>query len=578
MKHSIKSTLFIFLSIEILVIILLFKSVRINYLFMGNEEILSNNFFQIITHDSIILFFILLSSYLSYLKITPYLISILFRIITLCIFTLYVIDIFILENFATHIIIYDVFKYINYLPSYLNQHYILNIFTILSALILFFIIYLFIFKKFIITSFFHHSIFLFFLSISLITYTFANNGRYVHSWIFKNFIEYNYQILSQSRNYSEEFKKNIVIDDKIECKTSIQNNKNIIILMVESLSSYQSNFFSGLNNWTPFLDTLAKENISFTNFHANGFMTEDAEISLITGHLPIYAPEIFSDGGGVSFNGFYNIKESLPNILNSKGYNTEFITSADLDFSNTRTWTKSIGFKYIEGSLHSFYKNKKRFHFDAVEDKYLYHRVLNRIDKQSSKYFMFIKTVSSHIPFINPENGKNSEKETIKYVDKQIQFFYEKLKNKNFFKNGLLIIVGDHYPLKPLKKEEIKLFGTYKAHTYVPMVLIENKKKLNINSQFQQTDVFNSIKNYVSGQSCSSDWVGDFLVSKPLSPKYIYHRRGDNRGIISIFENNKVYNIKLNGDKTAIINQDKEIPNIINKINYERIQRQKNSQ
>ena len=56
---------------------------------------------------------------------------------------------------------------------------------------------------------------------------------------------------------------------------------------------------------------------------------------------------------------------------------------------------------------------------------------------------------------------------------------------------------------------------------------------------------------------------------------YILHRRGDRRGIISVFKDNKTYNVKLDGDNTKILNpkglSKKEIKTIINKINYERI-------
>ncbi len=151
--------------------------------------------------------------------------------------------------------------------------------------------------------------------------------------------------------------------------------------MVESLASYQSSFFSGIKDWTPNIDKIAKNNISLSNFYANGFVTEDAEVAIITGQLPIYAPNAYSTGGGVSFDGFYNIEESLPNILKKYNYNNEFITSSDLLFSNTGNWAKSNGFNYIEGSDHKDYEGKPRYHFAAAADEYLYERVIKRIKK-----------------------------------------------------------------------------------------------------------------------------------------------------------------------------------------------------
>lgn len=126
--------------------------------------------------------------------------------------------------------------------------------------------------------------------------------------MYKNVAEYNYTTLSQSALYSEEFVKKVIAETSYKdtkfCRKHKPQRKNIIILMVESLSSYQSKFFSGINNWTPHIDSIAANNLSFTNFYANGFTTEDALIAVLTGVLPFYAPAIYSNGGGTCFKGF----------------------------------------------------------------------------------------------------------------------------------------------------------------------------------------------------------------------------------------------------------------------------------
>lgn len=563
-----------FLLLEILLIPVLFKLLIINFFFINHEESLFYRIFQTLAHDSIIYFLIILFIYISYLKFIKYYMAIVLRLFALVIFLLYIIDLFVLNSFATHLILGDIIKYITYAPKYIQQLYSLNILIILASLIAIVLILIFIFKNYQIQNKRSHYTYLTSIVLCFTLFLFADNGRYIHSWLYKNFIEYNYDIIEQSNKYSNDFKKNLSVNHNQQCIKSEKNNKNIIVLMVESLASYQSEYFSNIKNWTPQLDKIAKENISFKNFYANGFVTEDAEISILTGKFPIYASSSFSNGGGVSFSGFYNIKDSLADILNKEDYQTEFITSSDLEFSNTGLWAKSIGFKHIEGSEQKLYSDKKRFHFNAAGDEFLYQRVLKRVSKQEGKYFLFIKTVSSHAPFINPENENRSEEETIRYVDKQIGNFYNKLNEMNFFKDGLLIIVGDHHPVIPIRKEQVIKHGIYKAPAFVPMILVDNKKQKEVNLQaFQQVDIYNSIKNYVLEQSCTSIWNGDFISSK-TNPKYIIHRRGDQRGIISVFNENKIFNIKLNGDNTKII-EDEQNEEVLNKINYMRIQREK---
>lgn len=564
----------ILLFIELLIISIIMKILYVNIFFMPHDQNYIYTILQIIYHDSSLFFFIVLFTYLSYLKFTNYYLSVIFRFISLIIFIFYLLDLIILNNFTTHLVLEDVIKYINYIPRYLNQEYDFNIFHLLIILVSIYFIFSFILKQHKIN---HKLINLSSISILLIILPLpflAEDGRYVHSWVYKNFINYNIEVYKQSKEYSTDFENNIHHIKKEVCSKNENNrfSKNVIILMVESLSSYQSKFFSGIKDWTPNLDVIASNNISFKNFHSNGFMTEDAEISILTGKFPIYPPKIFSDGGGVSFAGFYNINDSLANIFNKYKYSTEFITSADLNFSNTGNWAKSIGFKYVEGSNNKFYENKKRYHFEAASDEFLFERVLERINYQS-KYFMFIKTVSSHVPFINPENDKKSEEETIRYVDKQIGNFYQKLEEINFFNNGILIILGDHHPLIPLKNEQLTLYGETIAHTFIPMIIVNNENKESITDDYQQTDIYHSIKNMFSKEICTDEWHGDFF--NKINPKYIVYRRGDKRGVISVFSKDINYNVILNGDDTYIDHQKNNI-NIINKINYERIQAKKN--
>ena len=148
----------------------------------------------------------------------------------------------------------------------------------------------------------------------------AGNGKYVHAWIYRNVIDHNIIVFSEAREYGNSFISDFSFHEEEHCYLKAAGKPNIIILMVESLSSYQSDYFSGIKNWTPNLDLIASRNSSYKNFYANGFTTEDGEVSLLTGLLPIYRPSSYSDAGGVAFNGFFGLKNSLPNILKKQGY------------------------------------------------------------------------------------------------------------------------------------------------------------------------------------------------------------------------------------------------------------------
>jgi len=84
---------------------------------------------------------------------------------------------------------------------------------------------------------------------------------------------------------------------------------------------------------------------------------------------------------------------------------------------------------------------------------------------------MVLGTVSSHLPFLDPMGRSNTEKAVFNYVDQQLGRFYHRLANRGFFKNGDLIITGDHRIMAPLTKAERSLFGN-SAFCRIPMVLV----------------------------------------------------------------------------------------------------------
>lgn len=536
-------------------------------------------FSQVLANDAIFYCGLLLLLYVSFLPQINRLFTALFRLSAFILFIIYIIDYIVIANFNTHLAVGDAVKYADYSYKYIQQIYGLNNTGILliTAVILIPLI-LFSFSKRKITGLHYKKLPVFVIAGLPLISGFSDNQKYAHSWIYKNVIDYNLTILSESSAYSDNFLQSFIFNnEESNCRTESIKHKNIIILMVESLSAYQSQYFSGINNWTPNIDLIASQNHAFKNFYANGFITEDGEIALLTGLHPIYPPSSYSDDGGTSFHSFFNIQNSLPNILKKYAYQTEFLTTADLEFGNTGNWAKSIGFDYIEGHDQPEYSKWERFHFQAAPDEALYLRALNRVKHNSGKnFFIFIKTVSSHHPYVNPENKHKSESEAIIYTDKQIGRFYRQLQSSGFFENGLLVMVGDHHSMTPLKKAEVDNYGQFKAAAKVPLIIADGGNAEVENDQYQQIDIFNSLQGMVSGKQCHSDWSGILLGEHKIAPKYIAHRRGDNRDIISIFTEHEDFLVKLDGDDTRLTGDgptDQTRQLLVDKINALRIAR-----
>jgi len=400
------------------------------------------------------------------------------------------------------------------------------------------------------------------------------NRIYLHGWAYQNIFAYN-----MPRGLEEPYSNGFIAALKEKRKTRKETCKgagkrdDIILVIVESLSSCHSQFFSGIKNFTPELDVIAKENLSFTNFFANGFTTEHGLIALLLGEVPL---PIVGTGKYLAFDDYYQ-KESITAFLNDVGYKTVFLTTGDLGFTNKGAWLAHIGFGTVEGSETPFYEEWPRFAFNAAPDEALFSYAINWVENLKSDqrpYFMVLETVTSHLPFLDPEGKSNTEATVINYVDRQLGTFYNRLEKSGFFTNGILIITSDHRIMAPLSKAELDLYGD-SAFARIPMVVATGgKRKGKIDACFQQTDVYSSLKWFVSDQYEKDPWNGNFLQPEPKPPFCILNGMANDYDLVYARCDSEEGYIKLRGDRTYLRQgriKPEKLRLIIERISSERI-------
>lgn len=200
---------------------------------------------------------------------------------------------------------------------------------------------------------------------------------YVHVWTVDNLVTVNRQS-GETTAYSEEFsqalERHAADTMPVQCVAGTGLSPNVILLVIESWSSWQSEYFSGLNQWTPRLDEIGRQHYANADFFANGFSTNGGLIALLTGRQPL--PAVATSNAPTSFQGFWNLENTLPAALREEGYQSLFLTSGNLAFSSKGTWLENIGFDFIEGHDHPGYRGLKRYLFESVADAALYSRAL----------------------------------------------------------------------------------------------------------------------------------------------------------------------------------------------------------
>ncbi len=380
---------------------------------------------------------------------------------------------------------------------------------------------------------------------------------------------------TRQKPYTAEFVESLTPPphhDVERCYLGRGDNQDLILVVLESFSYYHSNYFSGLNDWTPHLDELASQGLALTNFSANGVNSEDGLLALLTGEPPVSVP-----GTSRTFEQSSPRMTTLPALLDRSGYLTAFLTTGDLEFHRMGDWLTTIGFQYIEGHESAFYDGMKRWHFNAAEDAELYHRALDFLSKEAADrpIFLTLATVSSHHPFIDPDTGIKSEERVIRYADRALGEFVERLRSQDFFDHGYVLITSDHRAMVPIRQDEYALSGD-RAYSRIPLVALGKEiRPQKINQAFSQTDLFPSIQYLVGTQKqCLSVNQGIFLPRIVQAPDCVYTRRSYDHDILVAQCGDRDYVIKLDGDDTRYAESyDQPLPLLIDEINRLRVGR-----
>jgi len=328
---------------------------------------------------------------------------------------------------------------------------------------------------------------------------------------------------------------------------------NVVLYVVESLSSVQSARFGGLHDFTPELDALAGRGLAPEEFHANGFTTNHGLIALLTGRVPL--PPAGADFGE-SFAPFLD-GPSLPRALAAHGYFTEFLTTADLGFTRKGEWLERIGFESIRGSRDPAFEGWPRFAFDAAPDEALVtataarERELRR--REGARPFLLVaETATSHMPFVHPVGDDHTEGSVFRYVDAQIGRLARLLEESGFFEDGLLVVVSDHRKMAPLDPDEAARWPLG-AFSRVPFVALGHGLSPGRPAgPFQQADLYGSLLCLLTPSCPVAPFRGALFGDPPRPPACLLSPMSNDRELVYVRCGKDEAMVRLDGDATRV--------------------------
>ena len=223
--------------------------------------------------------------------------------------------------------------------------------------------------------------------------------------------------------------------------------KNVVIIIMESFSTEHISAFNSeipdYKGYTPFLDSLIKQSISFKGF-ANGKRSIEAIPAILAG-LPslMQTDYLTSPYAGNKIN-------SLASLLKTKAYQTAFFHGGNNGTMNFDAFARLAGFEKYYGRR-EFNDDK---HFDGkwgIFDEAFFQFFAQELNAMEEPFFASFFSLTSHHPYTIPKKyegtfrkGPLEIQESIMYADYSLNQFFETASQMPWYKNTLFVITADH--------------------------------------------------------------------------------------------------------------------------------------
>lgn len=219
--------------------------------------------------------------------------------------------------------------------------------------------------------------------------------------------------------------------------------KNVVLVMVESLSADYLGIYGNQHHLTPNLDQLAQESLVFDRAYATGTRTVRGLDALSIAIPPI-------PGQAVVHRPDSDHLVTLGGLLEAQKFKTMFIYGGYGVFDSMNAYFRSNDYQVIDRT--DFDKSSiQAENVWGVDDESLFGNALKMIDanqQQGQPFFAHIMTTSNHRPFTFPEGKidlpQGHREGAVKYTDYAIGQLIASAKTKPWFKDTLFVIVADH--------------------------------------------------------------------------------------------------------------------------------------
>lgn len=288
---------------------------------------------------------------------------------------------------------------------------------------------------------------------------------------------------------------------------------NIMFIQLESFTADVVKELGGDSSVTPRLSELIKEGLLFTDIYSSGVRTDQGIVALLSGFPAQPQTSIIYQPDKIEHLPFISLE------LKKKNYQNYFFYGGELSFGRFNTIAYHAGFDKIIGE--DDFADSGNFGKWGADDRSLFQKVDKELAAPKQPFFSYVITSSSHEPFNVPMppvfTGSGTEQKfrnACYFTDKSLGEFIDAVKNRDWYKHTLFVLVADHGHLLPRYRKFDEPARYHIPLLFFGEVLKQEVKGKRINTLGSQTDVVNTIAAQLQLNTSLFPWSNNLLASQ----------------------------------------------------------------
>lgn len=332
--------------------------------------------------------------------------------------------------------------------------------------------------------------------------------------------------LSMTQHFLAIENKDTMSISRIQGISPTQHNlKNVVVILMESMSANKMTRHGNPHNLTPFLDSLSHKSAYYPNAYSAGIHTFNGIFSSLFSLPAIYRKHPMKGAVIAEYDGlFENTKK--------QGHHTIYFCTHDGQFDNVEGFLTAN--KCDEIIAADDYPSEEIKSTLGVPDDYMFRTAvpkLTQIASTNTPFTAVVMTASDHGPYYIPPyfNAKSKDKkqQIVEYADWSLRTFFEQSKEQPWYDSTLFVLVADHGAVMHT------VYDMPLSFNHVPLLFFAPNGEIpaQVNPEVTgQLDVFPTIMDYLN-LPFENKTLGTNLRDTGNRP-YMYFNGDDKYGVL----------------------------------------------